>query len=85
MGTLPSVSFKPLNNPGQTQLSCHWPGWDLNSGLPDSSLCSYLASALRDPREKIMLWLGACEWAWSVTGWVPWASEFASGLYFAHL
>lgn len=35
-------------------MAANWPGWDLNLGLQGSSLTSCLASALRDPGEKIM-------------------------------
>lgn len=62
---------------GRLSKATNWLEWDLNLGLPGSSLSSCLASGLRDPRE-IMMWPEAC-------GWVPWASDFASEPNFAHL
>lgn len=57
-----------------SHVAANWPGRTSISGLPDSSL----ASALRDPGEKM-------KWPWSTTGWTSQTSDLSAGPYFARL
>lgn len=58
------LSHVAANRPGRTSIP----------GLPGSSL----ASALRDPGEKMM-------WPWRTTGWTSQTSDLSAGPYFARL